>query len=59
MSVKIVIKEGNDSSVNIVVVTVDKETGLGTIADDYSYVTTTPPTDMAALYDMMLGYVVK
>ena len=59
MSVKIVIKEDHGSSVNIVVVTVDKETGLGTIADDYSYVTTTPPTDMAALYDMMLGYVVK
>lgn len=59
MSVKIVIKEDHGSSVNIVVVTVDPETGLGNITDDYSYVTTTPPTDMTALYDMMLGYVVK
>ena len=59
MSVKIVVKEDHGSSVNIVVVTVDTGTGLGNIVDDYSYVTTTPPTDMTALYDMMLGYVVK
>lgn len=59
MSVKIVVKEDHGSSVNIVVVTVDPETGLGNIVDDYSYVTTTPPTDMITLYSMMLGYVVK
>lgn len=40
-------------------VPVAPETGLGNITDDYSYVTTTPPTDMTTLYSMMLGYVVK
>ena len=59
MCVKIAVKEHDSSSVNIVVVSVDKATGLGTIVDDYIYVTTTAPTNMSLLYDKILSYVVK
>ena len=59
LTVKIVEEQHDGSSTDIVEVSIDKETGLGVIDDNYACYNKIEPTDMATLYEKMLSYVVK